>query len=154
MRDQTSNPRYHYIQFRFGAIINRADPDQAKATEEVRMPYCPVCRAEYEDRFQQCAVCGVGLVELLPDDPGDPRENDLLELAQFSNVAEAEMIREILETNGIQSIQRGEVDPIGIVSGVEQVTLLVEQKHFLLARELYDAYYAGSGVDQPQPDVD
>jgi hypothetical protein len=125
---------------------------EAKAIEEVAMPYCPVCHAEYQEGFQRCEVCNVPLVNHLLDDPADSRLDDLFELANFSKVAEAEMIREILETNGIQSIQRGAADPIGIVSGVEPITLLVARRHFLLARELYDAYYAGSGVEQPQPD--
>jgi hypothetical protein len=111
-----------------------------------------MCRAEYGDHVTQCAVCNVRLVESRPDDQGDFRQDDLVELAQFSNVAEAEMIREILEANGIRTIQRGEADPIGVVSGAAPITLLVANRHFPLAREFYDAYYAGSGVEQPKPD--
>ena len=50
------------------------------------------------------------------------------------------------------TIQRGEVDPIGIASGAEPITLLVEARFLPHALELYNAYYAGSGVEQPQPD--
>jgi hypothetical protein len=61
------------------------------------------------------------------------------------------MIREILEQNNIQTVQRGEVDPIGIASGAEPIALFVEKKHFARARELYEVYFAGSDTEATQP---
>ena len=116
------------------------------------MPFCPICRAEFGSELEVCAICNSRLVDSLPDEGGDEQGTDLMELAQFSNVSEAEMIREILEGNAIRTIQRGEVDPIGIASGAEPITLLVEARFLPHALELYNAYYAGSGVEQPQPD--
>jgi hypothetical protein len=115
------------------------------------MRFCPSCRTEYESTFELCTVCHVRLVDSLQDENGVSLGNELVVLAQFSNGSEAEMIREILETHEIQIIQRGEADPIGIASGAAPITLLVEEKNLSRARELYDIYFAGSGVDPFQP---
>jgi len=118
------------------------------------MPFCPACRAEYEDRTDRCESCGIRLVDALPEETAD-RETagiELVDLADFSNVSEAEMIKEILEKNDIRTIQTGEVDPIGITSGAAPVTLLVEQRYLPRARELYEAYFAGTDVGESLPD--
>lgn len=109
------------------------------------MAYCPICRTEYEAGAGYCESCRSSLVDTLPEG------TELVELAVFPNVPSAEMIREILEKNQIQTIQRGEVDPIGVTSGAEPVTLLVEERHLQRARELYDAYFAGAGQEQSDP---
>ncbi len=116
------------------------------------MPYCPTCRTEYGSQIELCNVCNVRLVSELPDDSGDDEGIELVELAQFTNVSEAEMIREILEANEIQTIQRGEVDPIAIASRAEPIALLVEERCLPKARELFDAYYAGAGIEPSQSD--
>jgi hypothetical protein len=37
------------------------------------MPWCPVCRAEYEQGFTRCSDCEVDLVDQLPDEfAGEP----------------------------------------------------------------------------------
>jgi hypothetical protein len=101
------------------------------------MPYYPTCRTEYGSQLELCSVCNGQLVDSLP--PGNARivdeAADLVELAEFSNVSEAEMIREILEKNEIMTVLRGEIDPIGIASRAETTTLLVEQRHMPQARE-------------------
>jgi hypothetical protein len=116
------------------------------------MPFCPSCRTEREGALEVCDVCNVRLVDSPLDENGEGQGNCFVVLAQFSNVSEAEMIREILETQEIPVIQRGEADPIGIASGAASIALLVEKQHLPLARELYDTYFAGSGVEQSQPD--
>lgn len=99
-----------------------------------------------------CDACKLSLVDSLSTECGDSPEIRLAELARFTNVSAAEMVREILETNEIQTIQRGEVDPIGITSGAEPITLWVEERDLPHARELFEAYYAGSNITPPQPD--
>ena len=116
------------------------------------MPFCPACRTEYGDRTDRCESCGVGLVDALPEEPGENAGIELVDLANFSNVSEAEMIKEILETNDIRTVQKGEVDPIGITSGAAPVTLMVEERHLPHARELYEAYFAGTDVEESIPD--
>jgi hypothetical protein len=115
------------------------------------MPYCPTCRKEYLTQTEFCEVCNIPLVDSLPqnDAQEETAEIELVELAEFSNVAEAEMVREILEENSILTVQRGETDPIGIVSGAAPVSLLVDERQLAHARELYEAYFSGNDLTEP-----
>jgi hypothetical protein len=110
------------------------------------MPFCPSCRAEYRDGFTRCAECDVELVAELPAqnlNERDPDKVKLAELASFPNASEAEMIQELLESNGINTVIRGDVDPIGATSGAEPATLLVDDNDLARAREIYEAFFAG-----------
>jgi hypothetical protein len=115
------------------------------------MPFCPSCRKEYGDPADTCEICRTKLVPSLPQPEEDLEGTALVELATFSDVPEAEMIREILEQNQIPTIQRGEVDPIGVASGAEPIALLVEKRDLQRARELHEAYFSGSDVNEPEP---
>ena len=113
------------------------------------MPFCPSCRAEYRPEFLRCTQCDVELVDSLP--PQDPSESGpdglkLVELASFPNASEAEMIQELLESNGVSTVIRGEADPIGAISGAEPATLLVARNDLARAREIYDAFFAGDAI--------
>jgi len=117
------------------------------------MPYCPTCRMEYGPVEKYCTVCKIDLVDFLPPDVhADAGALELVELARFSNVSEAEMIKELLETNAIGAALRGELDPIGVASGAEPTTLFVEEKDFLRAQELYQAYFAGDRIRETLTD--
>ncbi len=118
------------------------------------MPYCPICHEEYESRVKRCSACRADLVDSPQVEMAevDPEAIALVELAGFSNVCEAEMIREILERNGLPTVQRGEADPIGIASGAESITLLVEKRDFQRARELYEAYFSDRDRKEPPPE--
>jgi hypothetical protein len=115
------------------------------------MPFCPSCREEYGDPVDTCERCQTKLISSLPEVEEEPEGTALVELATFSDVPEAEMIREILEQNQIPTIQRGEVDPIGVASGAEPITLLVEKRDLQRARELHEAYFSGTDVNEPEP---
>ncbi len=118
------------------------------------MPYCPACRKEYMPPAKYCEACAVDLVDSLPQESTDAdlAGLDLVELASFSNVSEAEMIKELLGKNEVRSVLRGEVDPIGIASGAESTTLLVEEKDLSRAHELYEAYFAGDASESALSD--
>jgi hypothetical protein len=64
-----------------------------------------------------------------------------VQLGTFHTVSEAEMVRELLERNGIPSGVRGETDPIGSVTGLEPIALMVEEDDLKSARELLETYY-------------
>ena len=106
------------------------------------MPFCPSCRKEYGGEHRVCRECGSELVDAL--EPGGLK---LVELATFPNVAEAEMIEELLEQNEIRTVLRGEIDPIGVASRAEQTTLLIEERNLARAQEIYEAFFAGDGVE-------
>lgn len=68
---------------------------------------------------------------------------DPVELAVFPDYAEAIMIQELLKNNGIETILRGEADPIGVASGAAPSTLLVAKEDLERARTIYEDFYAG-----------
>lgn len=112
------------------------------------MPFCPKCRIEYTEETAHCSDCGSELVAALPEQAstgeGDA-DFELAELSSFATVSEAEMAQELLESNGIRTVLRGEADPIGVTSGANPTTLLVSENDFARARELFEAFFAGAG---------
>jgi len=71
------------------------------------MPFCPRCRCEYRSGFTRCNDYSVELVDSLPEETRespDIGELELVELSSFPNPMEAQMIQELLENNGIESI--------------------------------------------------
>jgi hypothetical protein len=112
------------------------------------MPFCPKCRTEYTEGVTRCSDCGSELVAALPPPASvEARDTDfeLVELSSFATVSEAEMVQELLESNDIRTVLRGEADPIGVTSGADPTTLLVSEGDFARARELFEAFFAGGG---------
>ncbi len=108
------------------------------------MPFCPECGAEYRAEATSCTRCTVDLVDSPPEGAALEQAGlELVELAGFPNYPEAEMIKELLEGNGIRTVVRGEADPIGVASGAAPTTLLVEERDLDRAREIYEAYFGG-----------
>ena len=71
------------------------------------MPFCPACRTEYANPTERCESCGIALVDALPEETANEEAGiELVDLATFFNVSEAEMVRELLEKNEIRTIQR------------------------------------------------
>lgn len=118
------------------------------------MPYCPNCRTEYQRSVKRCVDCNADLVDALPPEGEADAETELVKLAVFPNAAEARLVQEILENNGIEAVLRGDTDPIGNVTGIGPA-LLVEEIALPQAREIYEAYFAGGGdSDQSLPEED
>jgi hypothetical protein len=76
---------------------------------------CPNCRSEYRPGFTLCSDCGVELVDELPEEAqvaprdisvGDPSE--MVEVYRAWGRARADLIRSVLEGNGIQTALFGE----------------------------------------------
>ncbi len=123
------------------------------------MPVCPRCRTEYVAGIGRCRDCEVELVEALPvpqPQAASDERLDLIELANFGTVSEAEMIQELLSNNSIETVLRGETDSISSPAHAEPVTLLVQRKDLDAARELYDAFFAGevddAEIGSPDPE--
>ncbi len=115
------------------------------------MPFCPECRTEYRSGVERCSDCSAELVaSLLPEEthPGAP----LVVLATFPNAAEARLVLELLEQNGIECVLRGDVDPIGNVVTAAAPALLVEKTDLAAAREIYEAFFAGEGSESELAD--
>lgn len=82
----------------------------------------------------------------------DMKDNDKLEeetglatVAYFSNVAEAEMARELLANNGIDAILQGAnfgaLDPLPMPGGFSEIQLLAPENELERAKQLYEAFF-------------
>ncbi len=108
------------------------------------MPYCPTCRTEYQSGISRCVDCDAELVDALPVEEEQASDTGLVQLAVFPNAAEARLIQELLENNGIEAVLRGDMDPIGNVTGTGPA-LLVQEASLPQAQEIYEAFFSGSG---------
>ena len=72
------------------------------------MPYCPHCRIELEPAKIVCPRCGTSPVdELAPLPEADP-DIELVRVYRAQGEVEAQMIRGLLESDGIESMLHGE----------------------------------------------
>ena len=108
------------------------------------MPICSKCGNDNPDNQGRCAKCGADLSPALPPEETTAGTGaGLVLLATFHTISEADMVQELLESNGITTMLRGENDPIGAMSGAEPMNLMVEKESLERAKELYDAFFAG-----------
>jgi hypothetical protein len=71
------------------------------------MPWCPLCKTEYDPGIEQCVDCEVALVESLPPEP----ENEPVIVLRASTVSEARVAEATLKAEGIPAfIQAAETD--------------------------------------------
>ena len=106
------------------------------------MPFCPQCEAEYEEGVEACTDCGVALVaDLPPQEAPDTAEGEPVALRNFSNAAEASMVRDLLEENGIRAFVSGGEFTVApsVFSG--EIVLMVDERDLERAAALYDAYF-------------
>ncbi len=108
--------------------------------------FCPTCEAEYEPGITRCADDGAELVEQLSIEAGahDASEARFVPLHTLSSPAEAEMVNDILQQNGIRSVvQSGASDQFSPLFSVMApgAVVLVDERDFDRARELYASFF-------------
>lgn len=108
--------------------------------------FCPVCESEYEAGITTCPDDNTDLVEQLTasNTLQDSSEASFRLLNTFNAPAEAEMIDELLQKNGIRSMVRsGGSDMLSpALSGTgEGAAVLVDQRDYDRASELYTAFF-------------
>ncbi len=108
--------------------------------------FCPVCEAEYEPGITRCADDGAELVESLTTESGasDDSEARFVPLHTLSSPAEAEMVNDILQQNGIRSVvQSGASDAFSPLFSVMApgAQVLVDERDFDRANELYSSFF-------------
>jgi len=121
------------------------------------MPFCPECEAEYEQGVGTCTDCGVALVDELPaEEIPDSADGEPVPLRNFSNTAEANMVKDLLEENGIRAFVSGGDFTVVPSEFLGEIVLMVDERDLDRAKSLYDAYFteeappvAGSGDDAP-----
>ena len=107
------------------------------------MAFCPNCEAEYRAEVTVCPDCEVELVpELTPENRvHDISEGEPVRLQSFSNSAEAEMVRETLERNGIRVFVEGGEFAVIPSSFSQEVVVMVDERDLTRAIEIYEAYF-------------
>jgi len=107
------------------------------------MAFCPDCEAEYRAGIEVCPDCGIGLVpELTPDNKlHDTSEGEPLPLQSFKSSAEAELVRDTLETNGIRSFVEGGEFAVIPGSFSQEVVVMVDERDLPRAIEIYEAFF-------------
>lgn len=107
--------------------------------------FCPVCEAEYQPGITRCHDDNTELVERLDPTTGpDDSEARFLPLHRLGSPVEAEMVNDILTQNGIRSmVKSGGADALSplLSSIAEGSTVLVDERDFDRAQELYSAFF-------------
>jgi len=107
--------------------------------------FCPTCEAEYEPGITHCPDDGTELVDRLTVESGahDDSEARFVPLHTLSSPAEAEMVNDILQQNGIRSVvQSGASDQFSpLFSVMPGAMVLVDERDLDRARELYASFF-------------
>jgi hypothetical protein len=110
--------------------------------------FCPVCESEYEAGVTSCPDDGTELVErLTPENTvRDHSEARFVPLHNIGSPAEAEMVADILQQNGVRAaVQSGGADAFSplLSSASPGALVLVDERDLDRARELYDSFFGG-----------
>ena len=96
--------------------------------------FCPKCKAEYNEGVQECADCGVPLVDVLPQEH-KKRYVEYVSIVQTLNPSDIAMIESVLEGSGIDYFIQGE-NTLSMMSYILPVRVLVLKEQMDEAREL------------------
>jgi len=109
--------------------------------------FCPVCESEYEPGVERCAEHDVELVERLsPETARDASEARFVPLHNVGSPAEAEMIHDLLQQNGIRSaVQSGGADAFAPLLSTTSpgALVLVDERDLDRATEIYNSFFGG-----------
>ena len=108
--------------------------------------FCPVCESEYEEGVTSCPDDGSELVErLTPENTlRDHSEASFVPLHNIGSPAEAEMVADILQQNGVRvAVQSGGADAFSplLSSASPGALVLVDERDLDRARELYESFF-------------
>lgn len=108
--------------------------------------FCPVCEAEYEAGVTRCPDDDTALVDqLTPENVlHDSSEARFLQMYKMGSPAEAEMVNDILQKNGIRSmVKSGGADALSplLSATAEGAVILVDERDFDRAEEIYSAFF-------------
>jgi Putative prokaryotic signal transducing protein len=106
--------------------------------------FCPNCRAEYRPGYSRCSDCGLDLVDHLPlepdDGPGDYELANLVEVYRAWGRARGEMIKALLEGNGIPCALSGGISVYNLTVGnMAEIRVMVRAADLDAARSVLDA---------------
>jgi hypothetical protein len=138
-------------------LPNRASGDQGGPDREGIMAFCPNCEAEYKEGITICPDCNMELVaELTPENKvHDTSEGEPVALQSFKTGAEADMVCELLASNGIRSFVQGGEFAIIPSSFSQEVVVMVDERDLPRAIEIYEAYFDAESpapIEEPTQD--
>ena len=107
------------------------------------MAICPNCEAEYQEGITVCPDCQVELDDRLTQENRvhDRSDGEPVPLQSFKTSAEAEMVRELLNQNGIRSFVEGGEFAVIPSSFSQEVIVMVDERDLPRAIEIYNAYF-------------
>lgn len=109
--------------------------------------FCPKCKTEYGEGFNECADCKISLVrELSPKKKIEYHSVELVKLKNFPSRTFAEQAKQILEKEGILSvINSPDVGIMGCISGdiFQGVDLYVPKEFAEKAKEIIYTMFNG-----------
>lgn len=106
------------------------------------MAFCPNCEAEYRADITVCPDCEVELVtDLTPENRvHDTSDAKPVPLRSFGTSAEAEMVLDLLQRNGVRAFVEG--GGFSVTFGnVAEIVVMVDERDLVRAVELYEAYF-------------
>ncbi|HYP29465.1 MAG TPA: DUF2007 domain-containing protein [Blastocatellia bacterium] len=114
------------------------------------MAFCPNCEAEYKEGITVCVDCNYELVpELTPETVvHDKTDAEPVPFQSFKTGAEAEMVYNLLQQNGIRAFVQGGDFAVIPGSFSQEVILMVDERDLSRAVEVYEAYF---DADSPAP---
>lgn len=113
--------------------------------------FCPVCESEYEPGITRCPDDDTELVaRLTPENTlYDHSEASFVALHNPGSPAEAEMINDILQQNGIRSaVQSGGMDALSplLSTAAPGAVVLVDERDYDRALEIYRAFFGSDAT--------
>ncbi|HEX6728489.1 MAG TPA: DUF2007 domain-containing protein [Pyrinomonadaceae bacterium] len=107
--------------------------------------FCPVCEAEYEAGVIHCPDDDTPLVEKLSPENmvHDSSEAKFVLLHKLGSPAEAEMVNELFQKNGIRSVVKAGGDDAfsALLSSTSGASVFVDERDFDKAQEIYSAFF-------------
>ena len=108
--------------------------------------FCPVCESEYEPGITHCADDGAELVEQLTPENSvhDRSEANFVRLHNVGSPAEAEMVSDLLQQNGVRAVvQSGGEDMFSplLSTTAPGAVVLVDERDFDRATEIYNSFF-------------
>lgn len=107
---------------------------------------CPVCESEYEAGITRCPDDNSELVSRLTpaNSAHDSSEATFVPLHHLGSPAEAEMVNDIFQKNGIRSVVKsGGADALSplLSATSEGAVIFVDQRDYDRAQELYESFF-------------